>query len=75
MIQKNNPNMFTYLYANNLYGYAMSRFLPTSEWKWTDPKEFDLNKYNGNNSKGCVLDGDFEYLKELKILKYFYWSR
>ena len=53
----------------------MSRFLPTSEFKWTDPKEFDLNKYNDNNSKGYVLDGDFEYPKELNILKYFYWSR
>ena len=28
-----------YLYANNLYGYANSKFLPTSEFRWIDPKE------------------------------------
>ena len=30
--------------ANNLYGYAMSKFLQTSGFKWIDPKEFDLKK-------------------------------
>ena len=29
-----------YLDANNLYGYAMYKFLPTSGFKWIDPKEF-----------------------------------
>ena len=33
----------------------MSKFLPTSEFKWIDPKEFDLNKYNSSSSKGCVV--------------------
>ena len=46
---------------NNLYGYAMSKFLPTRGFKWIDPKEFDLNKYNSNSSKGCVLEVDLEY--------------
>ena len=32
-----------YLEVNNLNGYAMSIFLPTSEFKWIDPEEFDLN--------------------------------
>ena len=50
-----------YLEANNLYGDAMSKFLPTSGFKWIDPKEFDLNKYTSNSSKGFVLEVDFEY--------------
>ena len=29
----------------NLYGYAMSKFLPASGSKWRDRKMFDLNKY------------------------------
>ena len=29
----------------------MSEFLPTKEFKWIDPKEFDLNKYTSNSSK------------------------
>ena len=44
-----------YLDRNNLYGYAMSKFLPTSGFKGIDPEDFDLNKYNSNSSKGCVL--------------------
>ena len=53
-----------YLEANNLYGYAMSKFLPRSEFKWVDLKEFDLNKYSTNSSKGCVLEDDLEYCRE-----------
>ena len=54
-----------YLDANNLHGYEMPKFLPTSEFKWIDPKGFDLNKYTSNSSKGCVLKVDLEYPKEL----------
>ena len=57
-----------YLDANNFYGYAMSKFFPTSGFKWIDPKEFDLNKYTSNSSKGCVLEVDLEYPKELQEL-------
>ena len=52
----------------NLHGYGMSRFVPTSGFKWIDPKEFELNKYFGNKSKGCVLEVDLDYLKELQEL-------
>ena len=54
-----------YLDSNNLSGYAISKCLPTSGFKWVDPKEFDLNKYIRNSSKGCVLEVDIEYPKEL----------
>ena len=45
-----------YLEANNLYGYAKSKFLPTSGFKWIDPKEFDMSKYTSNNSKDCAVE-------------------
>ena len=35
--------------TNKLYGYGMSKFLPTSGFKWIDPKGFDLNKYTNNS--------------------------
>ena len=41
MTQNKNQNII-YLDTNNLYGYAMSKFLPTSGFKWIDPKELDL---------------------------------
>ena len=46
----------------------MSKFLRTSGFKWIDPKEFDLNKYTSNSSKGCVLEVDLEYPTELREL-------
>ena len=39
MTQKNQN--IIYLDANNLYSYAMSKFLPTSRFKWIDPKELN----------------------------------
>ena len=49
-----------YLDATNLYGYAISKFLSTSGFKWIDPREFDLNKNASTSSKGCVLEVDLE---------------
>ena len=46
----------------------MSKFLPTKRVKWIDPKEFKLDKYTYNSSKGCVLEVYPEYLKELHEL-------
>ena len=54
--QKQEPKHIIYLDPNKLYGYA-------SGFKWTDPKELDLNKYTSNSSKGCVLK--VEELREL----------
>ena len=41
MTQSKNENILytdNHLDANNLYGYAMYTFLPTSGFKWIDPK-------------------------------------
>ena len=43
----------------------MSNFLPKSGFKWIESKEFDLNKYASNSSKGCVVEADLEYPKDL----------
>ena len=46
----------------------MSKFLPTSGFKWIDPKTFDLNKYTSNSLKECVFEVGFENPKELQEL-------
>ena len=46
----------------------MSKFYPTSGLKWINLKEFDLDKYTSKSSKGCVLEVDIEYSKELQEL-------
>ena len=55
-VPKQESKHIIYLNANDLYGYAISKCLPTSGFKCLDPKEFDLNKYTSNSSKGCVLE-------------------
>ena len=55
-----------YLDTINLYGYSMSKFPLTSGFKWIDPKEFNLNKYSSNNSKGCVLKVILNIQKDYK---------
>ena len=54
MTQNKNQNII-YWEANSLYGYAVSKFLPTSGFKWIDSKQFDLNKCTSNSSKGSEL--------------------
>ena len=50
MTQSTNQNII-YLDANTLYGYAMSKFLPTKGVKWIDRKGFFMNKYTSKSSK------------------------
>ena len=57
-----------YLDANNVHGYAISKYLSTSKMEWTDPKNFNSNKYSSNSSKGCVIEIYVEYAKELREL-------
>ena len=60
-----------YLDANNLYGWAMSQYLPYSEFKWFNKKEISrscLNSISENSSIGYILEVDLEYLDELHNL-------
>ena len=60
-----NPNEKTsylqYLDVNNLYGWAMSQALPTGGFKWTK----EISKIGKLKSKGCLLEVDVKYPKEL----------
>ena len=60
-----------YLDANNLYGWAMSQSLPTGDFKWLDPAEYEdfiLENYTDDTKKGVILEVDLEYPKELHHL-------
>ena len=60
-----------YLDANNLYGFAMSQYLPTGGFKWMTDKQINkinLAKYTENSKKGLILEVDLEYPKELHNL-------
>ena len=52
----NESKFISYLDANNLYGWAMSKQLPTSWFKWlTD------NELNDCKHLSCILEVDLEY--------------
>ena len=60
-----------YLDANNLYGWAMSQYLPTGNFRWMTDKEIskiDLGKYKADGKKGLILEIDLEYPQELHDL-------
>ena len=60
-----------YLDANNLYGWAMSQYLPTGGFKWMKQEhinKLDLGKYKEDSKKGLILEVDLEYPKELHNL-------
>ena len=60
-----------YLDANHLYGWAMSKYLPYSGFKWLNQKEisdFCLISIIENSFIGYILEVDLEYLNELHDL-------
>ena len=60
----NEPSTYIqYLDANNLYGWAMSKPLPTHGFKWM--KDNELNIWE---KTPCILEVDLEYPKELHDL-------
>ena len=69
--QKAPSKYIMYLDANNLYGWAMSQYLPTGGFKWLTEKQINninLAKYHENSGKGSILEVDLEYPKELHDL-------
>ncbi|KAL4108153.1 hypothetical protein QTP88_018399 [Uroleucon formosanum] len=58
-----------YLDANNLYGWAMSKYLPTGDFKWVDSlNDFDVMNISDKSCKGYILEVDLHYPKELHDL-------
>ena len=60
-----------YIMYLDLYGWAMSQYLPTGNFKWMTDKEIskiDLAKYKENGKKGFILEVDLEYPIELHDL-------
>ena len=65
-----NPNTWV-RDTNNLYGWAMSQYLPTGGFRWMTQKQIDkidLAKYKEDNNKGFIAEVDFEYPEELHDL-------
>jgi hypothetical protein len=66
------PSKFiTYLDANNLYGWAMCQPLPTSDFKWIDPEDFDSDRLSEDlilPDTGYILEVDLAYPAELHNL-------
>ena len=57
-----------YLYANKLYGWAMSQYSPTGNFRWmtnTEISKIDLGRYKTGGKKGLILEVDLEYPQEL----------
>ena len=57
-----------YLDANNLYGWAISKKLPTNGFKWLDSNEINeefIKNYNENDNKVYILEVDVKYPKRL----------
>ena len=61
----------TYLDANNLYGCAVSQYLPTGGFIWLTEIELnkiDLAKYTEDSKKGLILVVDLECPHSLRDL-------
>ena len=64
------PSTFiTYPHMNNLYGGAMSEYLPSGGFKWLkNVNKFDVNSFNEKSEMGYFLEVDLEYPDELHEL-------
>ena len=60
-----------YLDANNLYGWAMSQYLPAGGFRWLTQGEtldLELFNYGEESDNGLILEVDLEYPEELHDL-------
>ena len=71
-MQNYNPNeqskQIIYLDANNLYGYAMCRYLPYKSFKWNNNEwriSDNILNIQSDNNIGYLFNVDLEYPQEL----------
>ena len=60
-----------YLDANNLYGWAMSQYLPNGGFRWITEKQINkinVAKYKEDSKKGLIFEVDLEYPEGLHNL-------
>ena len=65
--QKSNSHIL-YLDANNLYGWVMSRPLPTGGFRWVedcDPLAKTITEHPADSPQGYIAEADLEYPEEL----------
>ena len=64
------PSIYiSYLDMNNLYGWAMSGYLPYGGFKWLKNVDgFDVNSISEKSPIGYILEVDLEYPDELHVL-------
>ena len=70
---KNNESSYIiYVYANNLYGYAMSRKFPVDGFEWVEDlstiDEDSTKNYDEDSDVGYFIEADVEYPRELHTL-------
>ena len=63
----------SYLDMNNLYGWAMSGYLPYDGFKWLrNVDNFDVNSISEKSPIGYILEADLNYPNELHVLHNYY---
>lgn len=64
-----NPLIYLMYYdANNLYGWAMSQYLPLRDFCWLTPQEvenLEIDKVADNSDVGYILEVDLKYCEHL----------
>ena len=67
-----------YLDANNLYGWAMSQYLPTGGFRWEEDYESlaeSIGSHPSDSPEGYILEVDLEYPEDLHEAHNIRWHR
>ena len=69
IITPTNSTFISYLDMNNLYGWAISEYLPYEGFKWLkNIDEFDVMSINEKSLTGHLLEVDLKYPNNLHKL-------